>query len=194
MQKLKYLLERSAEHHEKLCPRQVLGVRLGMLAGKVLDLDLPQTGKRLFAFVECDGCGMGGIAAATGCYVERRTMRVLDYGKLAGTFVDTQTGKAVRIHPRPDSRDIALQSQPGTPDSWQAQLEAYQVLPDEQLFIVEPVNLTVSLQAIISQPGLRAICAMCGEEVMNERQVIVNGKPICRTCAGESYFSREENR
>jgi formylmethanofuran dehydrogenase subunit E len=189
--KLDELLERSAARHHRLCPRQVLGVRIGMLAGKALDLELPQTDKRLFAFVECDGCGMGGMAVATGCFVERRTMRILDYGKLAGTFVDTQTGRAVRIHPRPNSRTIAEQSQPGSPDSWQAQLAAYQVLPDEQLLILEPVKLTVSLGAIISQPGLRADCAICGEEVMNERWVVQKGITICQTCAGGSYFSRE---
>jgi formylmethanofuran dehydrogenase subunit E len=80
MEKLTDLLERSAARHHQLCPRQVLGVRIGMLAGKIMGLELPQTDKRLFAFAECDGCGMGGMAVATGCFVERRTMRVLDYG------------------------------------------------------------------------------------------------------------------
>lgn len=191
MEKLTDLLERSAARHHQLCPRQVLGVRIGMLAGKILGLELPQTDKRLFTFAECDGCGMGGMAVATGCFVERRTMRVLDYGKLAGTFVDTQTGRAVRIHPRPGSRLIAEQSQPGSADSWHAQLAAYQVLPDEVLLIAKPVKLTVSLEAIISQPGMRVECAICGEEVMNERWVVQKGKTICQTCAGEGYFTAD---
>ncbi len=103
--------------------------------------------------------------------------------------MDTQTGRAVRIHPHPASRAIAEQSQPGCPDSWQAQLAAYQVLPDEVLLIAEPVKLTVSLEAIISQPGMRVECAICGEEVMNERWVVQDGKAICHTCAGDSYFT-----
>lgn len=165
---------------------------MGMLAGKVLSLELPQTDKRLFAFVECDGCGMGGITVATGCRVERRTMRVLDYGKLAGTFVDTQTGRAVRIHPHPGCRAAAQQWLPASPDRWHAQLAAYQVLTDEQPLIVEPVQLTVSLEAIIGQPGVRINCAACVEEVMNGRQVVVEGYALCRTCAGESYFNSEK--
>lgn len=190
VEKLQENLARSAARHHNLCPRQVLGVRMGMLAGNVLGIDLPQTDKRLFVFVECDGCGMGGIAVATGCYVERRSMQVLDYGKLAATFVDTQTGQVVRIKPHPDCRETARQLLPDNPDSWQAQLEAYQALPDEALFVVEPVELAVSLEAILSRPNVRVNCVACGEEILNERQVLVDGKPVCRTCAGESYFTR----
>lgn len=189
MDKLQALLERSAAGHHNLCPRQVLGVRMGLLAGKTLDIDLPQADKRLFAFVECDGCGMGGIAVATGCLVERRTMRVLDFGKLAATFVDTQTGRSVRIRPQPGCREVALRWLPGNPDPWHAQLEAYQVLPDEALFVVESVQLAVSMEAIISQPGLRVECAVCGEEISNGRQVLQAGEPVCRSCAGERYYS-----
>ena len=73
----KLLLACAALHHH-LCPRQVLGVRMGMLAGELLDLDLPQGDKRLLTIVETDGCGADGIAVATGCWVGRRTMRVED--------------------------------------------------------------------------------------------------------------------
>jgi formylmethanofuran dehydrogenase subunit E len=190
---LQQLLELSAASHHNLCPRQVLGVRMGMLAGKKLGLDLPQKDKRLFAFVESDGCGMGGIAAATGCLVERRTMRVLDYGKLAATFVDTQTGKTIRIAPQPDCRGAAESSIQDDRDRWQKQLEAYQVLPDEVLFDVKTVHLTVSLEEIISQPNLRVSCASCGEEITNRRELIIRGRPLCCSCAGEGYYTDEED-
>jgi len=188
MESLQVLLDRSAARHAHLCPRQVLGVRIGLLAGKALDLDLPQLDKRLFAFVECDGCGMGGIAVASGCYVERRTLRVVDYGKLAATFVDTQTGRAVRINPLPGSRGISAQLLPTNGDRWRAQLESYQHLPDEKLFNVQPVTLNVSLKKIISEPGLRVICSACGEEITNEREVTRDGRSMCRACAGEAYY------
>jgi formylmethanofuran dehydrogenase subunit E len=188
MESLQMLLDRSAARHAHLCPRQVLGVRIGLLAGKVLDLDLPQVDKRLFAFVECDGCGMGGIAVASGCCVERRTLRVVDYGKLAAAFIDTQTGRAVRIHPLPGCREISAQLLPTNGNRWRTQLEAYQFLPDEQLFNVQPVTLTVSLKKIISEPGLRVICSDCGEEISNEREVYRDGRCMCRACAGEAYY------
>jgi formylmethanofuran dehydrogenase subunit E len=191
LKSLQELLARSAASHHNLCPRQVLGVRMGMLAGKTLNLDLPQTDKRLFAFVECDGCGMGGIAAATGCLVERRTMRVLDYGKLAATFVDTHTGRTIRISPKPECRETADQAALDGADRWHRQLAAYQVLPDEDLFIVEPVQLSVSLEAIISQPNLRVSCEECREEITNGREVLTGGKTLCRACAGDHYYRRE---
>ncbi len=189
MEKLQELLNQSAARHAHLCPRQVLGVRMGLLAGKVLDLDLPQADKRLFTFVECDGCGMGGIEVATGCRVDRRTLRVMDFGKMAATFVDTRTGRAVRIKPHPASRQRAEQYAPENTDAWHTQLEAYQVMPDDELFVARPVELTVSLERIISRHGLRAICEDCGEEITNQREVLVGGRVLCRSCAGDGYYT-----
>lgn len=193
MANLQQLLDRSATRHHHLCPRQVLGVRMGMRAGVELDLDLPQRDKRLFAFVECDGCGMGGIAVASGCWVDRRTLRVLDYGKLAATFVDTCTGQAVRIHPHPESRLRAAQYAPEAPDRWHCQRRAYQIMPDAELLVVQAVQLMISLDKIISKPGLRVLCDHCGEEISNEREVLRNGLTLCRACAGDGYYIAPEN-
>ena len=107
MEALDEFLNASAALHDHLCPRQVLGVRMGLLAGQILDLDLPQRDKRLLTIVETDGCAVDGIAVATNCWVGRRTLRVEDYGKVAATFVDTQTGRAVRILPRREARHSA---------------------------------------------------------------------------------------
>ena len=101
------LLYQSAVLHQHLCPRQVLGVRMGLAGGRWLGLDVPQIDKRLLAIVETDGCLIDGLAVATGCRVGRRTMRVLDFGKVAATFVDTQTGRAVRITPSASTRHRA---------------------------------------------------------------------------------------
>ncbi len=188
MENLSSLLEKSAANHRHLCPRQVLGVRIGLLAGKVLDMDLPQTDKRLFAFVESDGCGMGGIAAASGCWVDRRTMRILDFGKLAATFVDTRTGATIRIFPHPGARIASCHYAPEDLGRWKTQLEAYKIMPDEDLLVVQRVKLTVSLKKIISRPGLRVNCSKCGEEITNEREVVVDGSIFCRACAGECYY------
>src|SRR5512142_1649492 len=101
LEPLASLLEESASLHHHLCPRQVLGVRMGMLAGEILGLDLPQKDKRLLAIAETDGCAVDGISVSTGCWVGRRTLRIEDYGKVAATCVDTATGRAVRIWPQP---------------------------------------------------------------------------------------------
>jgi formylmethanofuran dehydrogenase subunit E len=185
---LSLYLERSAALHKHLCPRQVLGVRMGLLAASLLGLDLPPEDKRLFVFVETDGCFADGVSVATGCWLGHRTMRLVDYGKAAATFVDTHSGQAVRISPHPEARANALCYAPAAPDHWHAHLAAYQVMPDGDLLTAEPVVLTVDLAAIISRPGLRVTCACCGEEVMNEREVLMAGKTLCRACAGQDRY------
>ncbi len=185
---LQVLLGLTAEEHDRLCPRQVLGVRMGMLAGKILGIDVPQKDKRLFTLSEIDGCGAGGISVATGCSISHRTMRIMDYGKMAATFVDTQTGKAIRIVPHPTCRDRAIEVSPEFKKRWDCQLVGYQRMPDEELFVVQPVQLTISLEKIISKPGLIVICEKCGEEITNGREVIKDGLSLCKACAGESYY------
>lgn len=186
------LLEQSAALHNHLCPRQVLGVRMGMLAGDLLELDLPQTGKRLFTFLETDGCFADGIAVATGCWLGHRTLRLMDFGKVAATFVDTESGKAFRISVQPQARQIARAAEPDARSRWHAQLAAYQILPADQLLAWQPVQLTVSMAALLSRPGVRVNCAHCGEEILNEREISINGELVCRACAGETYYSTAE--
>ena len=186
--RLPALLEQCAALHTHLCPRQVLGVRMGLLGGRLLRLDVPQTGKRLLAFVETDGCAADGVAVATGCTVGHRTLRVIDYGKVAVTLVDSQTERAFRIAPSPHSRALASVHAPDARSRWQAQLLAYQIMPDEELLIAQPVTLRVSLEALLSKPGRRVTCEACGEEIINEREVVHEGTVLCRACAGDRYY------
>jgi formylmethanofuran dehydrogenase subunit E len=164
---------------------------MGMLAGDILELDLPQEHKRLLTIVETDGCGADGIAVATNCWVGRRTLRIEDYGKMAATFVDTMTSRAIRIIPRREARQQAPEFAPETNQPWQAQLMGYQRMPAELLFAVQDVCLTQSLEKMISKPGRRVVCRECGEEIMNEREVVIDRKPLCRSCAGATYYKKK---
>jgi formylmethanofuran dehydrogenase subunit E len=187
MPALEELLQLSASFHQHLCPRQVLGVRMGLLAGLWLGLDVPRADKRLLTFVETDGCAADGVSAATGCRVGGRTLRVIDFGKVAATFVDTLTGCAVRISPAANSRTYARNYAPEAGNKWQAQLIGYQRMPDDELLVAQAVVLTVSLEKLLSKPGCRVNCQICGEEIINEREVVHEGTVLCRACAGESY-------
>jgi formylmethanofuran dehydrogenase subunit E len=180
-------LRRLAPLHARLCPRQVLGARIGLHAGELLGCDLPRLDKRLIAVVETDGCAVDGVAAATGCSVGRRTMRIVDFGKVAATFADTATGRAVRIAPRRDAR--ARTAAFSSTDPWEAMLLGYQRLPTTAILEATPVELTTSLAALISRPGLHRPCDRCGEEIMNEREVNLGGAVLCRSCAGERYYT-----
>ena len=184
----KELLERSAGDHDHLCPRQVLGVRMGVYAAELLGLDLPQSEKRLYVFIESDGCFVDGVSAATGCTVGHRTMAVYDFGKIAATFVDTLTDRAIRISPHPDIRKIVPVYVPNIENHWRQYLEAYQVIPFDEMFVVSPVQLSVSIEKLISREDARAYCEQCGEEIFNEREMHVGGKILCRSCAGSAYY------
>ncbi len=193
MKSLDELLRDSATHHHRLCPRQVLGARVGMFAASLLTLDLPQPDKRLLAFVETDSCFVDGVSAATGCYVGRRTLRVEDFGKTAATFFDTRAERAVRIAPRLDVRELAKQYAPEARNRWETQLLGYQLMPDEDLLDFKWVTMLINIPALIGQAGVRVDCDACGEEIINQREVIWESKILCRACAGQAYYLEMES-
>lgn len=189
------LLRESSRRHVHLCPRQVLGVRLGLRGLRALGLSggdneprFTNHDKQLLTFVETDGCGADGIAVAVGCSIGRRTMRVYDYGKVAATLLDTQSGRAIRVSPTPESRFLALHYAPNAPDSWIAYLEAYQIIPDDELVRVQEVSIVQPLEKILSSPDARVVCDVCGEEIINEREIAAGGVTRCRSCAGHGYY------
>jgi len=185
------LLERSSEGHSHLCPRQILGVRMGLYGLALIGLPPNQNSKQLLVIVETDGCFVDGIGAATNCTVGHRTLRVEDYGKVAATFIDTRTGRAIRIAPLLDIRLRACACVPEEPRHYFAQMKAYQTMRCEEMFISREVALTNSLSQILSRPGLRVNCDVCGEEVMNEREVKQNGMTLCYACAFQPYYRTE---
>ncbi len=126
MTDLHEFLERSAVQHKHLCPRQVLGVRMGMAAAKRLGFDLPQAKKRLLTIIETDGCFADGIQVVTGCTVGHRTLRVQDFGKVAAVFIDTKTKESFRIAPKLGVRQIADSYGNKGQNRWERQLLGYQ--------------------------------------------------------------------
>jgi formylmethanofuran dehydrogenase subunit E len=187
-QALQHILDQSSARHSHLCPRQVLGARIGLAGAAALNLDVPRNDKHLLIIIETDGCFADGIEAATGCTIGHRTLRVEDYGKIAATFVDVETGQAVRVAPRLDVRERAYACTPDEPRHYFAQLKAYQVMPDHELLSIQRVQLTTPVEAIVSRAGVRANCDLCGEEIINEREVVRDGLTLCRSCAGQGYY------
>ncbi len=178
----------SAAQHERLCPRQVLGVRMGLAVGNALDLPLPRADKRLLLFAETDGCVLDGIAAATGCTGGHRTMRVIDYGRVAVTGVDLETGLAVRVAPRAGVRELAWAYAADATSRYEAQLAGYQRVPEPLLLNATPVRIALDTEALLGRAGVRVECARCGEEVLNGRETRVLGEPVCPGCLGPAYY------
>jgi len=190
MNPLQTLLNESASRHHHLCPRQVLGVRMGWAGAAALGLTTPRTDKRLLVILETDGCFADGLEVATGCTVGHRTLKMVDYGKVAATFVDVNTEQAIRVTPQLDVREKAWRYAPAETRHYFAQLVGYQQMPDEELLTIRPVQLNTPIRQIVSRPGVRVNCAVCGEEIMNEREVWQGAAAICQSCAGLSYYNQ----
>lgn len=188
MTHLDELLEISSRGHSHLCPRQILGVRMGLAGMAALGFtELPEK-KRLLVFAETDGCFVDGLSAATNCAVGHRTLRIEDYGKIAAIFVDVRTGQSLRLSPTLELRQHACAYVPQEPRHYFAQMQAYRTMPVEDLFIFQTVSLIVPVEDILSRPGVRVNCEVCGEEIMNEREIRREGQVLCRACAGNAYY------
>jgi formylmethanofuran dehydrogenase subunit E len=186
---LDQVLEQSSARHSHLCPRQVLGARMALAALDILDLPRPITKQTGLIIVETDGCFADGIEAASGATVGHRTLRVNDLGKIAATFASVGTGRTIRLSPKSDARVRALLYAPGENRRYFAQLQGYQIMPQRELFRIQDVMLDPPLAALLSKPSARMICWNCGEEIINEREVELDGAILCRTCAHGGYYA-----
>ena len=187
--KFEELLAESASVHGHVCPGQVLGVRMALLGCQELGIEKPkEEAKRMVVYVEIDRCATDAIQVVTGCKLGKRTMKYMDYGKVATTFVDLKTGAAVRVVAREDARQKATlyQSEGGT--KYEAQLKAYKKMPDEELFNVEKVLVHIPAEDMPGPPCKRVICDQCGEGVNDGRDVLLTGKILCRACAYGAYY------
>lgn len=189
--KFESFLEESVKIHGHLCAGQVLGVRMSMLGLREAGIADPKGKgrKSIIVFVEMDRCATDAVQSVTGCSLGHRTMKFMDYGKMAATFLNLTTGKAVRVFVREDSRDKAKQRFPEIEKKYEGQLKAYKIMSDEELFDVREVAVKVSPQDMPGRPMRRVRCDSCGEHVQDMREVYQDGKVRCVPCAGGGYYS-----
>ncbi len=191
MKSLEEYLALAAKSHGHMCPGQVLGVRMAMLGLHELGIEDPEKHrKQLLTYVEIDRCATDAVSLVTGCRLGKRTLKYLDYGKVAATFVDLETRRAVRVAARDDSRDHARTMFPELGDTSRQQLEAYKRMEDRELFTLQNVRVTVKPQDLPGRPRSRVACEECGEGVNDGRERHVEGRILCRNCAGESYYQK----
>ena len=182
-----YLIE-AERNHGHMCPGQVLGVRMAMIGCRLIGIEEPKVGKRLIVFVEIDRCAADAINTVTGCRLGKRTLKYRDFGKLAATFLNTETNEAVRVIAVESSRDLAKQCFSHLPTKKEQQLEAYKTLPDESLFRWQQVRVDLPDADKPGHPLSRVLCDECGEGINDHREVARDGRTLCRACAGERYY------
>jgi formylmethanofuran dehydrogenase subunit E len=179
----------AAERHRHLCPGQVLGVRMAMLGLAALGIVDPDAhAKRLVTIVEIDRCATDAVSLVTGCSLGRRSLKFVDYGKVAATFLDLQSGAAVRVSARDDSRLKAREMFPELAKPYRQQLEAYKVMADADLFTLQRVTVALPPEDVPGGPRSRVACDVCGEGINHGREVRREGRILCRACAGSAYY------
>ena len=191
MQDFETLLRGSAAAHGHLCPGQVIGVRLAMLGCSLLGFDIPPSPeqlKNLLVYVEIDRCATDAIAYVTGVKLGRRSLKFVDHGIMAATFVNLKTRKAFRIVSREDSRELAGKYAPEVQDPHQQQFLAYKLMTEEELFTVEEVVVEVPDSDLPGPARHKATCQRCAMVVRDNREVVQNGLILCRPCAFGTYY------
>ena len=191
MQSLDELLKEAEAAHGHLCAGQVLGVRMAMLGLENLGITDPRgrDRKRLFTFVEIDRCATDAIGVVTGCRLGKRAMKFRDWGKMAATFVDIETGRAVRVAARESSKQKARERHPEIDNKNQQQMLAYREMPPEDLFDIQWVKVELPPEELPGYKGQRIVCDECGEGINFRREVRRDGRMLCRACAGERYYT-----
>jgi len=192
MKSLDEYLRDAEQAHGHLCAGQVLGVRLAMLGLAKLGIDDPRGNredrKRLVTFVEIDRCATDAVAVVTGCRLGKRALKFRDWGKVAATFVDVSTGKAVRIAAKESSKALARQMHPEIADKNSQQMLAYREISDDDLFTTQWVKVELPPEEFPGYKGERIVCDACGEGINFRREVRREGKVLCKSCAGERYY------
>jgi formylmethanofuran dehydrogenase subunit E len=189
MQTLSDFLNASQARHSHLCPRQVLGVRVALAGLDLLNIEPALKRRKGFVVIsETDGCFVDGIEVTAQVSVGHRSLKIKDYGKIAATFVDIKTRRAVRVHPVSDAREIAREYVRSEKRAYFAQLKGYQTIPDSELLNVEWVILNQDIYKILGSPRQRGRCLQCGEEIINGREIVEGELTLCMACAGDAYY------
>jgi len=184
-------LAHSSATHRRLCPRQVLGVRMARFACIQLGIDPEIHHKRIFVYMENGHCVADGVIAVTYASPTNQLMQLLPYGKMAATFVDLENGRALRVAEHPGSRRAGVEFAPEAASSWHAQLQAYQAMPDDLLLSWQPVALLTPPPKM--KPKHKVACEQCGDYIHEHCEVQLGGLVLCKACADGAYYKAVES-
>jgi formylmethanofuran dehydrogenase subunit E len=196
MESLEVLLQECERLHGHMCAGQLLGARMALLGCRMIGVDDPRGAdrKKLIVWVEIDRCMADAVSAVTGARLGKRSLKYVDYGKVAATFLNTETERAVRIVALESARTLADERFADIANKRERQFRAYSESTDADLFKVELVSVVLSEFDVPGSPRSRVICAVCGEGVNDGREVIgADGDPVCRGCDQGNYYSKVDN-
>jgi formylmethanofuran dehydrogenase subunit E len=189
------LLEECGRLHGHLCAGQLLGVRMALLGCRLIGVNDPRGAdrKRVIVWVEIDRCLADAVGAVTGTRLGKRSLKYFDYGKVAATFHNTETGETVRIVALDESRQLADARYPEIKSKKERQFSAYRTATDDELFKIERVRVSLGEMDLPGRPRARVVCSRCGEGVNDGRELLgAGGVSLCRPCAVGGYYQSLE--
>ena len=196
MESLEEILTECERLHGHMCAGQLLGARMALLGCRLVELEDPRgkDRRKTIVWVEIDRCMADAVSAVTGVRLGKRSLKYVDYGKVAATFLNTETNKAVRVVALESSRALADERFALIANKRERQFRAYSEATDEELFASEFVALELDEMDAPGSPRSRVICAVCKEGVNDGREVRrPDGRVMCRACSGESYYKKLDN-
>jgi formylmethanofuran dehydrogenase subunit E len=199
---LHHLLLLNGMLHGHYCPGSAMGVKAGARAVK--ELKASSTGmEEVIAIVETNSCFSDGVQMVTGCTLGNNALIYRDYGKTAVTLTG-RDGNGIRIASKPGNSALdrypeaaelfnkVVRDRNGTEeDSKKLRTMWIDIsfrmldIPDEELFDISRVKADVPVYASIFSS---VQCSVCGENIMEPRARIKDGKYVCLPCSGQAYY------
>jgi formylmethanofuran dehydrogenase subunit E len=173
-------LKKAGDYHGHICAGIVFGTRISLAAMKALGLDPDTKNKNLIVYTEIDRCMTDAVQVISGCHLGHRSLKYVDYGKFAATYVNTDTGKAVRGTIRENFKSN---------NDVDELIKTVAQLPEEAVVTLQGVKVAIPEVDLPGMPRHTAICSVCGEKIMDGREVNRDGAIYCRACSGGKYYT-----
>ena len=170
----------------KLCPGTILAVRMVLRGCSDIGIDwrLRNADRALIVWVEIDRWLADALDVVAGVGLSKRSLKFLDYGKLAATFFNSHNGATVRLVARESTRSLADFLHPEIESKHERQMRTYYEATDDELFKITPAKVQLSLMDSPGRTRSRVICGDCGEGVNDGREVYLSEtRVLCRPCA-----------
>ncbi len=177
-------LNRAVSFHGHLCLGQVLGVHLAERGMEVIRTTDPN---EIIVYVENDRCIADAIQIITGTRLGRRSMKLVNYGKMAATFINTRTGDAYRVWVSGKVNEMIGEI---SSDMQEREMQYKTVLEScsDDIVSVQRVSVDIPGWEMPGKPQRIVICNRCKEKVMDGKDVLHDDGPLCMACAGNPYY------
>lgn len=183
------------EFHGHLCPGLAIGYAAAKAGKRILSVQHAED-EEVVTVVENDSCAVDALQVILGCTFGKGNLIFRDWGKQVFTFIERKSGRAVRVSLKGDlpGRDRGralkenIQSGSAT-DEEKTEWENARQMVITELVTTDPrkffeiseikCEMPPTAQRVESVP-----CPVCREAVVKMKMVELNGRLVCKQCAG----------